>query len=329
MKLIKVKDGLLEAENFFLVSPFSDFAGSNNVTRDISTGKLQLISDNKIEREIPYTSFVIEMKKENWGTLGGNDYCSCYIGNNDCIYGVRDDTSGQNIYWKLTYVDGYVQAYASNDKINWTNLGGTNIPEGVINQGFIKNSSNNFVLDDYRVYDNPYITIQNFPEGTIAILQGENGNELKRRVFDSNMQVQIYLDSLMSGKLVFLDTNNNVLYSSDIIDFKYGDIYVFSSYELEIIYKGIVVLEETMLDSLCESISIKNIDIKSYSNLIIGTQDNSGNTVTLSLDGINFYNTLPISNIDPSQQIDIYVQITRNNNHGFQVGNFQLTVDQS
>ncbi len=39
MKLIKVKDGLLEVENFFLTSSFSDFAGSANVSRDIGTGK--------------------------------------------------------------------------------------------------------------------------------------------------------------------------------------------------------------------------------------------------------------------------------------------------
>lgn len=327
MKLIKVKNGLLEAENFFLVSSFSDFAGSTNITRNINSGNLQLITNNQIERKFTYGAFVIELKKQNWDVVSGKDYCACYVGNDECIYGIRDDISGINKYWKITCSDNYIQVFASNDKINWRNLGGTNINGTITKQGFIKDSNNPFVLEDYKVYENPFITIQNFPEGTIAILQDKDGNELKRRVFDSDMQVQIFLDSCMSGKLVFTDASDNIIYSSDIIDFIYGDLFVFNSYELEIIYKGIVVLEETEIDSLLEKISIKNVGTKNYTNLTIGTQDNSNNTIKLSFDGINYYDKLTVLNIDPLEQIDIYVEIIRNpDNHGFQVGNFQLNI---
>ncbi len=89
MKLIQVKNGLLEAENFFLASSFADFAGESNITRDIKTGKLKLISNNKIERKFDYKEFVLEVEKENFSDMKDMDYSMLYLGNSDHILVLR------------------------------------------------------------------------------------------------------------------------------------------------------------------------------------------------------------------------------------------------
>ena len=83
----------------------------------------------------------------------------------------------------------------------------------------------------------------------------------------------------MQGKLVFLDVNDNsnILYASEVLSLRYGDVYILSPYELEIIYKGIVINNETaLLDGLSEKVTIENVDSGSqtYTNLYINTKDN-------------------------------------------------------
>lgn len=327
MSLIKVKNGLLEAENFFLVSSFSDFAGLSKIVRDIKNKTINLVSNNKIEREFNYSEFVIEVKKGNWNVISNNEYCACYVGNDDIVYGIKDDIDGQHNYWKLIVSDNYIQVYCSDDRINWKNLNGCEMENNITKQGFIKESFNDFVLDDYFVYSSPFITIENFPENYIVVLKDENGNELKRRLFDSDMKAQIFLDYCLQGKITILDETGSNILETDLLDLKYGDVYLNSNYDLEVIYKGTVVVNKAYLDSLCEMVTIKNIGIDSYSDLLLGTQDNSANTVQLSLDGESFYNTINIANISPSQEIDVYVKVIRNSSSvGFTVGNFQLTI---
>lgn len=327
MSLIKVKNGLLEAENFFLVSSFSDFAGSSKIVRDIKNKTVSLVSNNKTERVFNYSKFVIEIKKENWNFINNNEYCACYVGNDDVVYGIKDDIDGEHNYWKLIVSDNYIQAYCSDDRVNWKNLNGCEVENNITKQGFIKESSNDFILDDYSVYSSPFITIENFPENCIAVLKDEDGNELKRRLFDSDMKAQIFLDYCLKGKIVILDEDGSEIGETDLLDLKYGDIYLNSNYDLEVTYKGIVVVNEAYLDSLCEMVTIKNIGIDSYADLLLGTQDNSGNSVQLSLDGESFYNTINIADISPSQEVDVYVKVIRNSpSVGFTVGNFQLTI---
>ncbi|OAA92993.1 hypothetical protein [Clostridium coskatii] len=331
MKLIKVKDGLLEVENFFLTSSFSDFAGSANVTRDMSTGKMKLISNNKIERNFTYTEFVVELEKENFNDVGIDDHCSLYFGNDKYAFGIREMKQGeQHKFWKILKEDNYVQAYASDDGINYTNIGGMNFIDAVLHQGFEKYSNEDFILDNYKVYASPYVTIQNFPENTVCELYDSNNNLLKTRTFNGDLECKIFLDSNIQGYFIFKDSTGNQIYKSDLLDLKYGDVYVFSKYELEVIYNGLVVTNTSpvVLKDLQESITIKNIDTKDYAGLKIEIQTASDDLIQLSLDGSAYSDSVSLDLLQ-GQSKDVFVKITKNvDNHNFSVRDFQLVIDE-
>ncbi|MBM7869288.1 hypothetical protein JOC70_000757 [Clostridium pascui] len=332
MKLLKVKNGLLEAENFFLASPFGDFAGSANVTRDISTGKLQLISnDIKIERKFEFTDFVIELEKENFDNVDVGDFSMIYLGNDNISFGIKDkDPLNQNKYWKILREDGYIQAYSSMDGINYTNVGGMSYAEPLLKQGFRKLNNKPFILDSYKVYRGPYVTVQNFPEDTICELYDSSNNLLKTRIFDATMECNIFLDyNNLDGYLVFKDPLGSILFTSNSITFGYGDVWVFSPYNFEITYLGNVVgnMAPALLQDLDEVINIKNIGSVAYTGIVIGTQTSGNDLIELSLDGLTYSSTITLDfAIDEEKQI--YVKVTKNAaNNSFYVRDFQLVIN--
>jgi hypothetical protein len=328
MKLIKVKDGLLESDNFFLASPFSDFAGEANITRDISTGRLKIISDTKIERPFTYSEFVIEVKKVN-SEMASDDYAIVYLNNGLATFGIKDSPmTEQNTYWKILKKENYIQAYSSSDGINYTNIGGMSIEGSLIKQGFMKHGSD-FIIEDYKVYDNPYVTLQNFDEGYTCELYDSQDNLLKTRTFDSNMECKLFLDyNSFEGYFKFKDLDNNIVYTSDNIILGYGDIWIISPYNFEIIYLGNIVtnINPAALKDLDEAIIIKNVGSSDYSSITVGTQTSSNDLIQLSLDGINYSDTLNLS-INQSEEKTIYIKITKNiDNHNFNVRDFQVVI---
>jgi hypothetical protein len=330
MKLIKVKEGLLEVENFFLTSSFSDFAGSANVSRDIGTGKVKLISNSKIERNFDYDEFVLEVNKENFDSMKKDDYSSVYFESEKYAFGIRDKKQDQqHKFWKILKQDSYIQSYVSDDGVNYTNIGGMNFTDKILHQGFEKYSNENFVLDSYKLYSNPYVTIESFPENTICELYDVNDNLLKTRVFDSNMECKIFLDSNAKGYFVFKDIDGSQIYKSDVLVLQYGDVYIFSNYELQVIYNGKIVTntKPEILKDLEESITIKNVDSKDYAGLKIGIQTASNDLIQLSLDGKNYSDTVTLD-LGKGQSKDIFVKITKSDdNHNFHIRDFQLVID--
>ncbi|NMM62371.1 hypothetical protein HBE96_06645 [Clostridium sp. P21] len=330
MKLIKVKDGLLEVENFFLTSSFSDFAGESSVTRDISTGKLKLISNNKIERKFKYDEFVMELEKENFNSIDEDDYSIIYLGNDHYTFGIKDKKQDeQHKFWKIIKQDNYIQAYISDDGINYTNIGGMNFTDIITKQGFEKYNKDEFILDNYKIYSNPYVTIQNFPENVVCELYDLNNNLLKSRTFDDDLECKVFLDGNIQGYFIFKDSNGNQIYRSDLLNLIYGDVYVFSQYELEIIYNGSVVTSTipTTLKDLQESITIKNVDSIDYKELKLGIETISDDLIQLSLDGVTYLNTISLDLLQ-GQSKDVFIKITKNpNNYNFCVRDFQLVIN--
>ncbi|AVQ45676.1 hypothetical protein [Clostridium botulinum] len=330
MKLIQVKNGLLEAENFFLASSFSDFAGECNVTRDIKTGKLKLISNNKIERKFDYKEFVLEVEKENFSDMKDMDYSMLYLGNSDYIFGIKDlKLNEQSRYWKILKKDNYIQAYSSNDGKSYTNIGGMEFIEPLTKQGLMKYSDEDFKLNNYKVYSNPYVTIQNFPENTLCELYDLDNKLIKTRLFNSDMECKVFIDGNMMGYFTFKDMNGKVIYTSSTLNLQYGDMWVFSPYNFEIIYHGNVVtnINPAMLQDLEELITIKNIGDKDHRNIKIGTETPSNDLIQLSFDGVNYTDSLIIDSIKQSESKEIYVKITKNaENHNFAVRDFHLVI---
>lgn len=332
MRLIKIEDGRSEVGNFYLSSDMSNYAGDSNVTRDVIGKTVTLVSNNKIERKFDLQQFVIVVKKEPWGVdnyLAGEN-AVCYIGTAKANYGIKDDSTDESSYWKLILQDNHLQSYGSKDGQLWTNVGGVQLLDTIISQGFRKNSSTkDLVLQDYAIYKRAYVTLLNFPEKTIAVLQDKNGNEVRSALFDENMEAQIFLDYCMKGKFVFLNADNNVIYTSDLFNLQYGDKFILSPYELEVIYKGTIVEVPTMLDSLYEKVSIKNLsNTDTYYNLKVSIESNTNDLIQLSSDGAAFMDTLTLLMLVPGQQIDLFIRIYRSvDTNDFQVRNFQLNIE--
>ncbi|MBU3208507.1 hypothetical protein KPL28_02520 [Clostridium algidicarnis] len=332
MKLIKVKDGLIEAENYFLASSFSDFARDTNITRDIKTSKLKLISNNKIERKFDYNEFVIELEKENFNFMAIDDYSMLYLGNKNYSFGIKDiklDT--QNKYWKVIKQDDYIQAYSSIDGLNYTTIGGMKFDEDITKQGFMKHNTEDFILDSYKVYANPYVTLQNVPEGFTVEFYNSKDELVLTRLFDTNMECKIFLDAKIQGYFIIKDLENEEYYKSEVLDFGYGDIYVLSPYNFKIIYRGNLVtnINPALLQDLEEIVTIRNIGDKDYGNINIGTQTNSNDLIQLSFDGKNYSDTVNMDRIKQGESRDIFVKIIKNaENHNFNVRDFELIINE-
>ena len=332
MKLLKVKNGLIEVENFFSTSFFSDFAGSSNITRDIKTGKLKLISNNVIERNFTYHEFVIEFEKVNFKTMGPDDFCIMYLGNKTNKFGIKEkNIEEQNSFWKIIKKDNYVQAYVSQDGIKYENIGGMEFSEQLTRQGFEKFCNEDFILKNYMVYATSYVILQNGQEGHTVEFYSKDDDLICTREFDSKMECKVFLEGNIDGYFVFKDSEGNKYYKSDNLDLNYGDIYVLSPYNFEIVYHGAVVTNTYpgLLQDLEELISIKNIDNKEYKNITIGTETSTNDLIQLSVNGIDFMDNLQIEQIDPGQEIQFFVKIIKNvDNHNFNVRDFQLVIQE-
>lgn len=332
MKLLKVKDGLLEVDNFYLTSFFSDFAGSSNIVRDIKTKQLKLISNTQIQRKFNHDEFLIEFEKENFKTINDDEYCTLYLGNSTSKFGIKETkTDKQNKFWKILKSNNHIQAYASKDGLDYTNIGGMEFLEPLTHQGFEKNSTEDFILKNYMVYCNPYITLQNAAEGSTVQFYNNKDELIMTRKFDSNMECKIFLDSKTQGYFIFKDIDNVEYYRTELINLGYGDVYVLSPYNFEIIYHGSVVTNTNvaLLQDLEELISIKNIDVKEYKNINIGTETSTNDLIELSWDGQNYKDTLTIDSISPEEIKNLFVRITKNvENHNFSVRDFQLVINE-
>ncbi len=84
-------------------------------------------------------------------------------------------------------------------------MGGMEFAESLTKQGFMKYSDEDFILNNYKVYANPHVTIQNFPENTLCELYDLDNNLIKTRLFNSDMECKVFIDSNMRGYFTFKD----------------------------------------------------------------------------------------------------------------------------
>lgn len=328
MQLLKVSDGLLEVENFYLTSSFSDFLGEGTTHRD--SGLFYIDVNTKIERNFNYSEFLIEIEKENWININKADVFQFYVIHNNEEYGVEDNFKNlQSQYQKIIYNDKYLQCYVSDDNLNWVNVGGLFL-DSIDKQGFKKSSANPIILKNYKVYKNPFLTIQNFDENVKVELYDSSNNKLKERLFDSSRKCEIYLDSCLNGHFKFYDTSGNLIYQSQTMYLKYGDVYFLNPYSIELIYRGVVLDDSpTCLYDFTEEVILKNISTtgETYTDLNITTKTKFDDTVLLSLDNVIFSNSVIVNTISPNDEVSIYIQITKGlTNHNFECRDFEFEV---
>ena len=332
MRLIKIQDGLLEHENYFLTAPSGDFLGTNQYSRDNNAFTLK---DGYIERPFPYDNFVIVIEKQQ-EVMTTEDELSLYIRKKHLKSGLIE-TMNMNYpsskYWKLTRYKEYVQGYSSDNGASWNNVGGGGIMPLQDVQGFsIKGDIVNLKIKDYKVYRNPYVKFLGLTEGNIGVIVDSVGNIIDEKVVDSIDEIELFLQNVIEGKLIVYEDSSktNKLFESNKTLFQFGDVFNFISHDLSLYYKGVVLNENpTMLHAIVEMTTLRNLSsTDTYNNVLIATLTNFTDTIELSLDNISFSDEVVIPSITPNQNIDIYIKITKDqSNRSFSRRDFDLIID--
>lgn len=317
MKLVKIEDGLLEQENFLINSPVFDFINGMYVVEN-NNFKLH---KGTVERAFNYKEFVIEIEKD----ISLNSTQRIYVANENIKAGIEEVIGEERFpYWKILCSDNYVQTYRSNDKRTWENIGGFNVP-GIIRQGFEVAGDEHLTVKSYKVFKRPYLTIQNFNPGTIVKLLKPTG-EIIERTFTNEGIAELFIDIEVTGRLQFYEAGD-LIGETGFIQFKPGDIFLNTLYDLEVSYKENVLETDksTHLNSLNESIFIKNLSIDNYSNMILSIEDFNDELVEVSLDNITFSKELTI-NLNSEEIKEIFIRITKANTNKFNIKEFSLNI---
>lgn len=332
MKLVKIRDGLIEQENFFTTSPSTEFLGNHEYTR---TGDIFTLRKGYIERPFPYSEYVIEVEKEN-EPLEEGSFFDFYIRKEHIVSGMREqygESDNGQVYkhWKLIRYDDYIQAYASVDKKSWVNKGGGEYIGKLSEvQGFKVSDNAELSIRDYKVYHSPYFTLYGLtPEFEVVLLN--NGVETHRVIVDNTGSVNIFLDFVYENAVIEVyNTTGEQVFQSEPKVIKYGDIFLEAENNIELIYKGSILNHEsTFLHTRKELIAIKNMsDSETYYDIGLSIINQNKDDVELSFDDSTYAESITLNELQPNEQRDFYIRITRDRTVGnYGLRNFALVID--
>lgn len=313
MKLLKIQEGLLEAENYFLYSPASDFLGENQYRRD--TNSFTLI-DGTIERILPYDNFVIIVHKDS-APVGSVEAIHFYIRENMQRYGITETSTGNDVsmpYYKIAKYNGFVQAYSSLDGVTWTNLGGWNVKTQTV-QGFTiqkqPNSELVFNLLGYQIYRNPYITIGGlFDKECVVLYKNDVIIDRKIATQDGIVELFIHNNDNYTVKIYENATQTNLVYEENIACFM-GDEWAISENNISLLYKNeqLTFVPTLLKEKTSEIIARTDVLVE---NVTIGIDYTGEHIITLSLDNINFSSQITTNLV--VGDTTLYVKVQRNYN---------------
>lgn len=314
LNITKVNNGLISKVNPLLESKLTDFLGSGTFFRDDITFT---VTGGYIERNFLQTNYVILINKNNDELLEGEEY-GVYVRTSGRRSGIIEKSNKKtSTHWKIISFDGYIQTYLSYDNMNeWTSSGGGIIDKNTDTQGFFTTNSTLKILD-YKIYSSPYVSFLNIPFNSIVRIYDENNDIIKEKMVTDNGVCEIWLDKPL--KNVFFTVNNytdeSLLFKSELIDINLGDVYDNIDYELEVSYNGIKLnnFDNTHILKFDANIKVKNISNSIYNNILVTTELINGNTddIKLSLDGVDFYQSITINEISPNEIVDVYIKMTK------------------
>lgn len=330
MNLVKASNGLLETENFYLYSSFSDFLGVGKCHRDFE--KFYLDTNDKIERKFLYPEFNIEFQKENWENIQDGESVIFYVSSDSNDFGIVDSwTDGiQHAYQKIVYSDNYLQMYISDNGTDWKNIGGQQV-DSIKLQGFKKTSKDkSLVMLNYKVYKSPFIYIENFDADTRVELYSFDNTKITEKIFSMNQKVEIFLNHNISGYFKFFNKDNSLIYQTSTMLLQQGDTYVRYDYNIDFIYMNNTLnpSENTELKDTDQMIKIKNkSDTETYKNLTLSAENDYNNIITFSTDGINYSENLTIESLAPQETFSFYINLTRSQtSESFSIRDFLIKI---
>lgn len=327
MRLVKIQDGLLEQDDFFKVTPFSEFLGKFQYTR--SDGIFTL-KEGFIERRLEHENYVIVVEKEN-DILGQDDELYFYVREDYHRSGIietKKDGLANVSFWKLIRHEGFIQSYTSSNGTSWSHRGGGEIGQTSV-QGFQVEGNTELRLKNYSIYRNPYVTVHGFQEGQVAYIEDIDGNIMVERIFDADGAVELMLEHPLEGRIRVTNSMGVTFYESALMELKYGDAYVITDYRLELYYKGSLIEHKpTVLNTLKEIVVVKNVSDGVYENIQFKAIVPSTDTVTVSLNDVDYSEAVVLPSIEPLEEVPLYVQIVKDKSKiNFGTRHFVLEVD--
>lgn len=313
MNIVKIEDGLLEQDDYFLTSRTTDFLGDGMFSR--ANNELELLN-GYIERNFSYKNYVIVVDKKP-DTLDIDGKFSVYTRKHTRRNGIEEvydsSTTGSATNWKIVQYEGFVQTYISYDnKQTWIACGGGQIREYSEIQGFYVEGNVPLRLTQYKVYRNPYVRLFDIDLGYTVKMVDENGNILDEQISQYG-DIRFFLENEITAKFMFYDEYGVFVEETSFMNLKLGDSYVNLLYEIDLYYGNLIErYSTTKLNSLKEVIQIKNnssTDI--YDDVIVRPVNENPDRIQLSLDGINYADSITFPSLAPQEMRNIYILITK------------------
>lgn len=331
MQLLRQRNGLREEENFYLCSNFSDFLGNGDANRHDGVFTLRR---GEIGRHFAYQDFLIEVKKQCCLLQEKERHCFGVETNKRQI-GIQEITGEESApYWRIAGYDGYVQIYRSQDGLLWENMGGAALEddETVKYQYFSVAGAQPLVLEDYRVYHDPFLTLQNYPEGMKASFyehENEDGTEeaLIEAFFDEKMTARLFLDYNRHGVIQITNAEGALAATLAGRDYQMGELYTATDYLLEISYKDEAIdYGPTHLDTRSiQTLGIKNFSESDYEHITLQIDHAPEDDITISLDGGQYEKNVVIDQLKAGETRQFFIKIGGIGGQ-FKVRDFSLTV---
>ncbi|ALN97817.1 hypothetical protein Bp8pS_138 [Bacillus phage vB_BpuM-BpSp] len=332
MSLVKIKEGLIESDNFYMYSDFDNFIGGAGYYRNENGFFME--TSELIEREFLFEEFVVQIKKETWDNFKSGDSFVFFIQDKIDQYGIEENFDEQDSkpYYKIIFNNNYLQTYISDDGKEWTNIGGVHLDDSkIIKQGFMRNGDNVLKLEEYILASDPYLTLKNLPEESYAKLLDSEGNIIIEKDTDSEGICKIFLNYFGTDFNVEIYDKNDQIIENKIIDrLNYGDTYLLCEYDFEIIYKDQVLNNDkrTLLNSnsLIQEIILKNKSDVVYNNLEIKIEGNDNVFISLSNNDNNPNNSLLLDSLDSKEEISLFIYLDKKYNNDYLYNKFNLMI---
>lgn len=326
MPFVKQRNGLLEDQDFYLTSSFADFLISGEASRKDGVFELR---KGEIKRHFTYTTFVIEVEKV-YLPLAEKNQQIFFIETNQRRLGLYDASGvGYCAYWRLICHEGFVEAYKSGDGLAWEIVGGEHLApdERILYQGFEVVGDQALSFSRYRVFHDPFLTLQNFPEGFKAECYDTEGSLFKAAFFDHDMTARLFWEAQpTSGSIQVKDALDNLIYEAPRLEYIMGERYIYTAYLLEMRYEGeIIGYGPTQLDEKSiQRMVLCNLSLdETYRDILLAVEA-TGDQVELSLDGSHYTPEITIATLAPKEECAFYVRITKESHDEFEVREFDI-----
>lgn len=325
MVLKKLMSGLIEFDNFFSTSHANDFLGGGSYRIIDNTF---ILDGGLIERNLLLDEFVVVIEQRFRPIK--EDYSSFYVrGEGDALIEIICNIDNALNFFKIAKYDNFVQAYESNETMNWVNIGGADVAN-ITHQGFRLSGYTPYTLLNYTLYRSPYVRLYNFPAGYRAVLSNTERDFRLEKYFQDDLVCKLFLDNSGDYKLEIYNLEDEIVYLNESIYLDMGDEFTWSDVDLNIIYKDNVLDYNTAKFSYRNDVmTVHNISDKTYNNLILSIDRPRENTdkIKLSFNNNDFEATLKIDKIKPDEKIDFYVYITKDRNVNTRTKQFSININ--